>query len=424
VSKIIVGCVADDFSGASDAASFFVKAGIRTFLFNGVPTEKIDYQSDYVAIIIALKTRTEEKNKAVNDSLKAFEWLKANGAELLFLKYCSTFDSTREGNIGPVIDAVMEKYRIKYTILCPALPVNGRIVQDGNLLINGVPLNETHMKNHPLTPMWDSDISKLIEPQGKYRSIKINYEVMKKNNEEILEIINQFGKDKEHFYVIPDFIEEGHSRKIVEVFGELPFLTGGSGLMYDLGIKYQSLITQTSIPNSKTDGKAIILAGSCSKATLEQVEDYIGKGYESFKIDPVELYNENQTKETIWNFVKSKNADNILIYSSDISENVKKVQRYGATNISRLLERTTAYIAKKAVDSGYKRIIVAGGETSGAVTKILGYTGYIVGESIAPGVPVMIPIVDNRVRLILKSGNFGQKDFFYRSIEFTRGVNS
>ncbi len=421
MSKIIIGCVGDDFSGSSDAASFFVKAGISTYLFNGIPKEKIKFKDDYVAIVIALKTRSDDKNSAIKDSLEAFKWLKDNGAKMLFSKYCSTFDSTKEGNIGPVIDAVLEEYDFKYTILCPALPVNGRIVKNGHLLLNGVPLHETHMKDHPLTPMWSSDLSKLIETQGKYKSIKIDCETMKKSKEEIMEIINQFGKDHEHFYVIPDYVEDEDGKKIVDLFGQLPFLTGGSGLMYDIGIRYKSNYESTKNTYSpNTHGKAIILAGSCSKATLEQIEDYIEKGYESYKINPLDIYNKKQTKEDIWNLIKSKDSNNILIYSSDNAENVRDAQKYGAENISNLLEETAAYIAKSAINSGYNRIIVAGGETSGAVTKTLGYTGYIVGDSIAPGVPVMIPVSDINIRLVLKSGNFGQKDFFHRAVEFTK----
>lgn len=420
MKKIMIGCVADDFSGGSDAASFFVKAGMRTYLFNGVPTEEINFEVDNIAVVIALKTRTENKKIAVRDSLEAFEWLKENGAQVLFSKYCSTFDSTPEGNIGPIIDAVLEKYNFQYTILCPALPVNGRVVKNGNLLVNGIPLHETHMKNHPLTPMWDSDISKLIEPQGKYKSMKINHEILKKNKEEILKIIEDKGKNLEHFYVIPDYIEDEDGKKIVDVFGDLSFLTGGSGLMYDLGMRYKKQDKETNIPNSHADGEAIVLAGSCSKATLEQIQDYIERGYESYKIDPCELHEGNITKEEIWDIIQSRESDNILIYSSDNPESVKRAQKYGAANISKLLEDTTAYIAKKAVEAGVRRIIVAGGETSGAVTKTLGYSGYIVGDSIAPGVPVMIPVSNNDIRLVLKSGNFGQKDFFHRAVEFTK----
>lgn len=423
MSKIIIGCVGDDFSGSSDAASFFAKEGIKTLLFNGTPKDDILDFDENIAVVIALKTRTQETSCAVSDTLEAFEWLKRNGADQLFIKYCSTFDSTKKGNIGPLVDSTLEKFNIKYTILCPALPVNGRTVVNGHLYVNGIPLHETHMKDHPLTPMWDSDISKLMEPQGKYPSLKINYEMLEQSKEDILKAIDDFGHDKEHFYVIPDYTEEKHAIKIVEVFGDLQLLTGGSGLMTQLSRKYKNIITLKSenIP-SLSVGKAIVLAGSCSKATLEQIEDFKSRSGKYIRIDPTALMDGSQTKEGIWKYINSIEEDSVLVYSSDNPENVREAQKVGSHIVSDLLEQTTAYLAKKATDNGFSRIIVAGGETSGAVTKILGYDSYLVGDSIAPGVPVMIPMKNKNMRLVLKSGNFGQKDFFIRAISKTKEV--
>ena len=421
MSKILLGIVADDFSGASDAASFLVKQGIKTLLFNGVPNVPIQDLKEDIAVVVALKTRTEETLKAVSESLEAFEWLKSNGANQLFVKYCSTFDSTKEGNIGPIIDSVLEKYTIKYTILAPALPVNGRIVKDGHLIVNGVPLHETHMRFHPLTPMWDSDLSKLMEPQGKYPSLKINHELLELSNDEILNTIESFGQDKEHFYIIPDYIEEKHAVKIVDLFGNLPLLTGGSGLMEELGRKYiKENSSKSDYVNSSTKGKAIILAGSCSAATLGQIEEFKNNDGKHLRIDPIELLKGTQTKEEIWSTIEASNEEAVLVYSSDKPESVKEAQKVGVEKVSELLEQTTAYLAKKAAQNGFNRIIVAGGETSGAVTKILGYDSYIIGESIAPGVPIMVPLENENIRLVLKSGNFGQKDFFMRAVSMTK----
>lgn len=426
MSRILLGCVGDDFSGSSDAASFFVEEGIKTFLFNGIPEKSIEdylHKDEDAVVVIALKTRTAQTLQAVSDTLEAFEWLIKNRAQQLFIKYCSTFDSTKEGNIGPIIDRVLEKYNIPYTILCPALPVNGRTVENGHLLLDGVPLNKTHMKDHPLTPMWDSDISKLIEPQGKYPSLKINYEILEKDQEDILKMIGDFGQDKEHFYVIPDYMEEQHATKIVNLFGDLKLLTGGSGLMSQLGRKYKNDSNiKPEIIESKTEGKAIVLAGSCSKATLGQIDNYKAKRDNYIKMDPLTLMEGTQTKDNLWKDIQDKGQDTVLVYSSDRPENVRDAQkRFSSQAVSDVLEQTTAFIAKKAVEKGYTRIIVAGGETSGAVTKALGYDSYLVGKSIAPGVPVMAPLKNKNIRLILKSGNFGQEDFFERAINITKG---
>lgn len=421
MGKIVLGIVADDFSGASDAASFLVQQGIKTYLFNGTPAEERFYNDETIAVVIALKTRTEDTELAVQASLKAFAWLKENGASQLYVKYCSTFDSTKEGNIGPIIDAVLEKYNIPYTVLAPALPVNGRIVKDGHLIVNGIPLNETHMRFHPLTPMWESDLAKLMGPQGKYPSLKLNHEMLEMENEVILRVVEDFAREHERFYIIPDYIEEKHAEKIVELFGDLLLLTGGSGLMTGLGKSYNKEINHVSEKLiSSTKGKAIVLAGSCSQATLDQIDAFKDSDGKYIKIKPIDLGNGTQTKEEIWSEIQASNDDAILVYSSDKPENVKKAQSVGIEKISQLLEQTTAYLATKAVENGYNRVIVAGGETSGAVTKILGYDSYQIGDSIAPGVPIMVPLKNNDLRLVLKSGNFGQKDFFLRAVNLTK----
>ncbi len=417
--KILIGCVGDDFTGSSDAASFIANEGIPTLLFNGTPAKDLTGYGE-TACVIALKTRTEQTQKAVADTLEAFEWLTKNGAEQLFIKYCSTFDSTRGGNIGPVVDAVMQTYGIHYTILCPALPVNGRTVVNGHLYVNGVPLHQSHMKDHPLTPMWDSDIAKLMEPQGKYPCLNINTQMLKQSREEILRIVEDFGKNKQHFYVVPDYSESWHAQKIVDVFGELKLLTGGSGLMTELSRRFTQNKSGTEKQPTSSMGRAIVLAGSCSLATLEQVEDFIQKGGASIQMDPFALMNGTQTKEQIWEAIASSTDDAVMVYSSDSPENVKKAQQAGIAAVSELLEQTTAYLAKCAVANGFSRIIVAGGETSGAVTKMLGFDAYQIGESIAPGVPVMIPLERQSIRLVLKSGNFGQKDFFARALQMTK----
>lgn len=198
--KLIFGCISDDFTGASDAASFLAKGGLRTVLINEIPPHTFKVEDEWEAIVIALKTRTQDKAAAVEASLNAMDWLKKQGIKQLYLKYCSTFDSTEQGNIGPVIDAVLEEYPAHYTILCPALPVNKRIVKSGHLYVDGIPLHKSHMKNHPLTPMWESDIKKLMAPQGKYSCFLADYQLLKQPKDEILKRVENFGADKEHFY--------------------------------------------------------------------------------------------------------------------------------------------------------------------------------------------------------------------------------
>ena len=411
----VFGCIADDFTGASDAASFLVKGGLSVRLYNGIPAdEKPDPTAQ--AIVIALKSRTQETKSAVEDSLKAARFLLSQGVKQIYFKYCSTFDSTPEGNIGPVADALMELTKSRCTILCPALPVNGRTVEGGKLMVNGIPLHESHMKHHPLTPMWDCRIDHLMAPQSKYGCINLSPEEL-----------DRFSFDdlpEKPVYMIPDYKEPEDGAHIAAVFGQLPLLTGGSGLLEPLAkIWTQKLSGGGMVPESATKGNALLLAGSCSSATLGQIAWYQNQGLPTYKLNPEAMINGKQTIEDAWDFVMAHtdSEKTVLIYSSDTPERVKEYQKMGTGRVASMLEGATAQLAVRAVKAGFTRIISAGGETSGAVTKGLGFSSYWMGESVAPGVPVMVPVERPDIRLILKSGNFGQEDFFGRALSMTSG---
>lgn len=410
-----IGCIADDFTGGSDIASFFVKGGLRTVLYNGIPEKDMDSEAD--VCVIALKTRTQETKSAVSDSLAAIKWLQAHGAQQFYVKYCSTFDSTPEGNIGPICDAVMEELDVPYTILCPALPVNGRTVQEGHLYVHGVPLHESPMKDHPLTPMWDSDLVELMNAQSNYPSVKLPNTHRNKNVDEFIENISN-EIDADHFYIVPDYEKTEDAQKLVQSFGGLKLLTGGSGLAEPLAQKYEKNLETEKFTSS--EAPALILSGSCSEATRNQVAEYEKSGGASYFMDPVKLLSGEDSVDNIWDFVTQNKDESVLVYSSDTPENVRQMQKiHGKEEVAETLEKATAELASHAVAEGYHRLIVAGGETSGAVTKKLGFTGYHIGQSIAPGVPVMIPTQDTRIRLVLKSGNFGEADFFLRALSLT-----
>lgn len=411
--QLLFGCVADDFTGASDIASFLRSLGMTTLLCNGVPAKVPDVSCG--AIVIALKTRTAPVKESVEDSLRAIRWLRAQNARQLYVKYCSTFDSTKEGNIGPILDAALEELRVPYTLLCPSLPVNGRTVRDGKLYVNGVPLHETSMRNHPLTPMWDADLGVLMREQSKYPCMKLSLEDMRRGKEAVDEMLRAFGEGKEHFYVVPDYYEQEHADLILSCFGELPLLSGGSGL---LGAECLRLPAdaEDSLPQREV-GKTLLLAGSCSEATLAQIEHYRRCGKKLVRVEPGRLMSGQQSARLLWE--ENRGEDEVLFYSSDKVENVRRAQENGKEKVSRLLEQTMSELASLAARDGYTQIIVAGGETSGAVILGLEYHSFLVGESIAPGVPVMIPTQDKKLRLVLKSGNFGQEDFFLRAVRIT-----
>ncbi len=401
--KRIVGCIADDFTGASDAASFLQKAGMKTMLLNGIPDTSVCV-SAFDAVTVALKTRTEPVQNAVAHSMEVIRWMEQQGITNYYFKYCSTFDSTKEGNIGPILDAALEYLGETYTILCPALPVNGRTVVNGNLYVNGVPLHESPMKTHPLTPMWDCRIKNLMEAQSKYPCFELDSQALARDS--IQNQLDQWAKEHEHFYVIPDYSNDKDGENIARLFCGCKVLSGGSGILEHL---------------ERRTEKGVVLAGSCSAATLNQIAVYQQAGHPSYKIDPEALLAGKITMEDILQFIHSHPQDYVLVYSSDAAENVKKAQNLGKEKIAAMLEDTMSHIARTLVDEGYHHIIVAGGETSGAVVKKLGFQSFQVGKSVAPGVPLMTPIEAPDIRMVLKSGNFGQPDFFQRAIDAAKG---
>lgn len=412
--RLYIGCVADDFTGAADGASFLRRAGLSTVLINGIPENELG-EIQAQAVVIALKSRTEEREKAVQDSLQAFRWLKEKGAEILYFKYCSTFDSTDQGNIGPVIDQVLETMEFPYTVLCPSLPVNGRTVKDGKLYVNGVLLEESHMKDHPLTPMRRSRIAELMQVQGKYDCLETKIPPEQSLQKIIREKLDGGG----HCYVVPDYETDLQGQQIVEAFSKLQFYTGGSGLLEHLGKKYgdgHAVDRDEKKRLKNLSKKVLLLAGSCSRATLEQIEDYKLRGLPFYQILPERVVVEQQTAEEIWEEAGAEEKEVILLYSSASPQEVEQSQDLGKERVSEALEAVMARLALKAREQGITKFVVAGGETSGAVLKALGYQAYRIGKSIAPGVPVLKAVGSDPVELVPKSGNFGQKDFFVRAI--------
>ena len=419
-NRLLLGCIADDFTGASDAASFIAKSGMETILYNGLP-EKLPENMPQ-AVVIALKSRTAPVDEAVGQSLAAARWLKEAGAKQIYVKYCSTFDSTPKGNIGPVCDSIMEELGAKYSLLCPALPVNGRTVKDGRLFVNGVPLHESSMKDHPLTPMWDDRLSVLMAEQSEYPVFSVNAEVMADGREKAEAAAFAAAGEAEHFYLVPDYYEDSHAQLIEQCFGHLPLLTGGSGIL-DAAARglMETAPAGEKLSYADPGSRALILAGSCSAATLGQVGRY-SEIAPAMRIYPAKVLDGSQNLADLQTFIQTHPDEDVLIYSSAPADEVRRAQSEGAgsENVSAALEKLMADISKWAAENGRRRIIVAGGETSGAVTRGLGLSSFHIGSSVAPGVPVIVPCERTDMRLVLKSGNFGDGDFFAKAVEMTR----
>lgn len=420
MSTIQWGCIADNFTGALDAASFFYKGGLKTILYNDIPEAGTVPDNDTEAIVIALEIRNIDKNEAVDQALRAFEYLKSINVNQYYFKYCSTFDSAPEGNIGPVCDALVDAVGESKTILCPAIPDNKRTVERGRLFVNDIPLDESNMKNHP---MWDSEIAELMRTQSERPCINVDLEEMQEEDNEVWNRLNAFEAQEGKYYIVPDYKSNKDAERIVELFGSLKLITGSSGIIEELAQKSRGE-KPNNLNYNVSDGKAIIISGSCSNTTIEQCEKFIDDGGKAFKIDAIRLLYDKITVGDLWNFISVNEDDTVLIYSSESLENVKYNQRHGAKEISESLEMVMSEVAELVMHNGYTRIIVTGEETSGAITKKLGFNSYLIGDSVSPGVPIIIPTDNLDIRLVIKSGSLGNKDFFEKAIEMTENKHN
>ena len=402
---IQIGVIADDFTGAGDAASFLVKGGAKTMMYTEVP-EQLEVTCD--AVVLALKSRSVSPKEAIRQTKSAADFLIAHHCKAIYFKYCSTFDSTPDGNIGIVADFLLEYLDLPYTLLCPSLPVNGRTVKEGALYVYGIKLSESPMKHHPLNPMWDSYLPALMKPQSKYPCFIL------KKEDNLSDIVKLYTKQFAHFYLIPDYENDEDGRWIAEQFSMLSLYTGGSGLLQFLIYQHEFMGTISNI-TYKRKQKAIILCGSCSAATKRQVEVYRLHGGYTYAIDSKRLLQHTLVVEDIYEEVMQHNEP-VLIYSDAIHQNMEEL-KLGDSFIleSKQMEELMARLSHMAVASGIQRIIVAGGETSGAVMLSLGFHGFYIGESIDPGIPALIPIENPSLTLILKSGNFGSDQFFLKA---------
>ena len=417
---ITLGCIADDFTGATDLANMLVKGGLKTIQLLGIP-RKSDVVPSVDAVIIALKTRTIPVEEAIEQSLRALNWLKSAGAEKFFFKYCSTFDSTDDGNIGPVIDALMADLETPFTIACPAFPETERTIFKGHLFVGDKLLSDSPMRYHPLTPMTDSNLVSTLSRQTSQKVGLVRYTDILGGPSEIRKAFDQLRKE-DVAIAITDVLNDEHLYFLGEAVKDFKLITGGSGIALGLPSQLKSRnnhkekVTAHKLP--KVLGKELILSGSCSEMTLAQVNEF-SKKYRTLKLNPIELAESNSSLDNAVDWViQAKGEEPILVYASAPPDAVNEAQtRLGRDLASSTVENALAKIASAAVQNGFRRIVVAGGETAGAVVSNLGIKGIMIGEQIDPGVPTTVSIGNPSIGLALKSGNFGSLDFFEKALK-------
>ena len=411
---MLLGCIADDFTGASDLANTLTAGGMRTVQTIGVPEQP---GADADAVVIALKSRSVDPAEAVRQSLGALAWLQSQGATQILFKYCSTFDSTPQGNIGPVTQALLDQLDARITVACPAFPTNKRTLFMGHLFVGDRLLNESGMQNHPLTPMTDPNLVRWLQRQMPGEVALLDHAVVSRGAAAVRERLAQLAVGGVRV-AIADAITDEHLRALGEGCAELALITGGSGIALGLPENFRrkgQLALATAEP-VRVGGRAVILSGSCSSATRAQVEVY-GKEAPSRLVTADEICGQGLTAEQVagWVIGQPPEPPPLVYTSADPAEVAQAQEQYGAERVAQAIESFTGGLAARLKAQGFRRFVVAGGETSGAVVQALGVRQLAIGPEIDPGVPALRG-VDVPVGMALKSGNFGAADFFGKAL--------
>ncbi|HEV2302355.1 MAG TPA: 3-oxo-tetronate kinase [Stellaceae bacterium] len=421
---VLLGSIADDFTGATDLCNTLVRRGMRTVQLIGVPEGEAAVP-DAEAVVVALKSRTVPAADAVEKSLAALDWVQRAGARQILFKYCSTFDSTDQGNIGPVAEALLAALGGDFTIYCPAFPENGRTIYRGYLFVGDVLLSESGMRDHPLTPMRDPSLVRVLQRQCQGRVGLVPHARVA---EGAAAIAAQFARLRREGlrHAIVDATEDRDLEEIGAAAAELPLLTGGSGIALGLpeNFRRRGLLGDGGSADRlpRVDGAAAVLSGSCSAATLAQVA-HLRERAPLFTIDPLALaQGRDMAGEALaWARARLGQAP-LLVSATAPPEEVAEVQqRLGRERAGAIVEKALAEIARGLAELGARRFVVAGGETAGAVVQALGVKGLTIGRQIDPGVPWTVSLGEPKIALALKSGNFGAPDFFLRAFRVLDG---
>ena len=422
MKPMVLGCIADDFTGATDLANNLVRGGMRVVQAIGVPAQPLDTQAD--AVVVALKSRTLPVHEAIAQSLAALRWLQAQGAQQIYFKYCSTFDSTTQGNIGPVAEALMAALGTDFTIATPAFPDNHRTVFKGHLFVGDALLNESGMQNHPLTPMNDANLVRVLQGQCAGQVGLIDYRVVAQGGAAIQARIAQLRSQGVRLAVV-DAISNDDLMRLAPALRGMPLVTAGSGVAIGLPGNFGLAPSSTASALPPAVGQQAVVSGSCSLATNRQVQAFIQSGRPALAIDPLQISARQAAggdvvADTLAWAQPLLAQGPLLVYSSAEAKAVKAVQeQLGAGAAGALVEHTLASIARGLVTLGVRQLVLAGGETSGACVQALNISQLRIGPQIDPGVPWCHAQSDAAagagLHLTLKSGNFGTDDFFSKA---------
>jgi uncharacterized protein YgbK (DUF1537 family) len=418
---MVMGVIADDYTGGTDVAAAFRRKGLRTLLFFGLPDVEEQQLPPYDVLVVALKTRMAPPHVAAELSLAALAWLRERGASSFYFKFCSTFDSTAKGNIGPVLDALSSALAVETVVLTPSSPQHGRTQYRGLLFVGDRLLSESHMRDHPVTPMTDSHVARLLRPQTSASVAVLDLEDVAKGEPAVRARIEDAAARGEK-YLVADAIDESQLDTLGAALLGSPLTAGAAGLAEGLASAW---VTQAAPPAAGPDspqghgaeGPAVVLAGSCSVRTLEQVAVLERSGRPAYRLDvvadrdPVSL----AERALAWYDERASRVAPV-IYSSAPADELRRIHaEVGVAESARILEDATGRIARGLVERGVRTIVAAGGETSGAIVDALGVPAGVIGEEAAPGVPWIHTVSTTPLSLLLKSGNFGDPELLARA---------
>jgi uncharacterized protein YgbK (DUF1537 family) len=411
-----LGCIADDFTGASDLANTLTRGGMRTVQTIGVPGADAEMHAE--AVVVALKTRSIDAAEAVAQSLAAHAWLAARGCTQFLFKICSTFDSTPRGNIGPVADALRAAAGGGCIAVCPAFPTNGRTVYRGHLFVGDKLLNESGMEKHPLTPMTDANLVRVLQAQTANRVALIAHDVVRAGGAAIAERLKALD-DEGAAYAIVDAVSDADLLALGEALAGARLAVGGSGIALGLPENFRRSGTLRAPVAGRSDlvARAVVLAGSCSQATRAQVAAFVRSGRVLHAELSHVVHDESYVERVAdWCLAQPQTP---LVTTSAAPDDVAAAARTFGAPVAQAIEHFFGRLAAALFARGVRRFVVAGGETSGAVVGALGVRQFAVGAEIDPGVPVLTTEAPRPMALALKSGNFGATDFFHRALAAT-----
>jgi uncharacterized protein YgbK (DUF1537 family) len=417
---VLLGSVADDFTGATDLCNTLVRNGMRTVQLIDVPRAG-DPVPDADAVVVALKSRTIPAPDAVAQSLEALRWLQRAGARQILFKYCSTFDSTDAGNIGPVADAMLDALGSDFTIFCPAFPENARTIYKGYLFVGDVLLSESGMRDHPLTPMRDPSLVRVLQRQTRHKVGLVPFAEVSRGAAAIRAAFERL-RHSGHRHAVVDAVADRDLAEIGAACAGMKLLTGGSGIAIGLPENFRraGLLqpNEAAAELPRIEGPELVLSGSCSTATLAQVAAMQEKR-PAFELAPIVLAEDKGLVQRAIDWAEGLlDRGPVLVFASAPPERVRAAQeRLGRERAGAVVEGALAAVATALVSKGVRRLVVAGGETAGAVVQALGVRGLRIGPQIDPGVPWTASLGETPLALALKSGNFGARDFFTRAFE-------